>query len=159
LGLNVGFNYGGGSGAIGAFCEKVVGIGNPDCDDSQIHRSGIIDVVATLDPTENLSVWANYDYSYSDTKAADLFSIQAIALAGRLAVMDGTGLSGRFEYVDVSMDAGGGGDAQTYTVTVDHELTAGLNAKFEYAYETLSVDGTPGDASASVINAQLLYEF
>ncbi len=162
FGLNVGFNYGGGDGSLGAVCEKILGLGSGDCDTLSdtigADRSGIIDVVATLDATENLSVWANYDYSYTDSKTADLWSIQAIALAGRLAVMDGTGISGRFEYADFSVD-GGSADIQTYTVTVDHELTAGLNAKLEYGYETLSVDGVPGDASASVINAQLLYEF
>jgi len=162
FGLNVGFNYGGGGGSLEAVCEKVTS--SSDCGTGALgDRSGILDVVATLDISDNIGLWVNYDYSYTDdSDEADIFSIQAIAIAGRVEVMEATGISGRIEYADLDLGStygGGGGDVQTYTVTVDRTLTSGLTAKFEYLYETLSIDGVPGDSSASLINAMLMYEF
>jgi hypothetical protein len=143
FGLNVGYNYGG-----GGF--------NGD------YRAGLLDVVATLDLTDNLSVWANYDYSSREqTNGGATASTNGIAIAGRLGVLEGTGISGRFEYVSGDGYDGGGAvvadqDLMTYTVTVDRAITAGLTGKFEYRYNSNDVAGTPSD---SVIATQLLYQF
>ncbi|HIF98146.1 MAG TPA: hypothetical protein EYQ54_14180 [Myxococcales bacterium] len=138
FGLNVGYNYG--------------------SNDTVGERDGLLDVVATLDVTDNLSAWVNYDYrTNTQTNGSDGPSAQAIAIAGRLAVMDGTGISGRFEYVGV--DDGSGAqiaNVKTYTVTVDRAITAGLTGKFEYRYNS---NGMTGGISSSVIATQLLYQF
>jgi len=135
LGLSVGYNYGR-SGAN--------------------YRQSILDVVATLDVTDNISLWVNYDYLTQEAVKGDNDSSQqALALAGRLGVMDGTGISGRFEYVSgENPDGTDAGDVQSYTVTVDHALTSGLTGKFEYRYNDSSVN-----VSENVIAAQLLYQF
>jgi len=139
FGLNVGYNYGS-SGPNGAA------------------RDGLLDVVATLDVTDNLSAWVNYDYrTNTDAAGADGPSTQGIAIAGRLGVMEGTGISGRFEYVSTETGAGlETTNLKTYTVTVDRAITAGLTGKFEYRYNSNDVAGTPSD---SVIATQLLYQF
>jgi hypothetical protein len=143
FGLNVGYNYGG-----GGF--------NGD------YRAGLLDVVATLDLTDNLSVWANYDYSSREqTNGGATASTNGVAIAGRLGVMEGTGISGRFEYVSGDGYDGGGAvvadqDLMTYTVTVDRAITAGLTGKFEYRYNS---NDLAGGASSSVIATQLLYQF
>ena len=146
FGLNVGYNYG--KGGFG---------GN--------YREGLLDVVATLDVSDNLSAWVNYDYRTQEaTNGAESSSQNGLAIAARLGVMDDTGISGRFEYVSASDAAGADtGSAQTYTVTVDHALTSGLTGKVEYRYN----DGVPNATSTaftetsndSSINVQLLYQF
>ena len=79
FGLNVGYNYGG---------------------TATNYREGLLDVVATLDVNDNLSAWVNYDYKTAElTNGASTSSQNGIAFAARLAVMEGTGISGRFEYV------------------------------------------------------------
>jgi len=146
FGLNVGYNYGGN------------GFGGN-------YREGMLDVVATLDINDNLSAWVNYDYITQEaTEGADSSSQNGLAIAARVGVMDGTGISGRFEYISAETAAGvDAGDMQTYTVTVDHALTAGLTGKFEYRYN----DGGPANATSTAFNAtssqqiyvQMLYEF
>ncbi len=145
FGLNVGYNYGKGAGG-------------------GQNRAGLLDVVATLDISDNISAWVNYDYVSGTTVAgADAPSTQALAIAGRVAVMDGTGISGRFEYVNTDNNGTETADTKTYTVTVDHALTAGLTGKFEYRYNDLGnypVGPLPDTSiSNSVIAAQLLYQF
>ena len=183
FGVRVGFNYGGGAGSAGNACNAFansVGIA-VNCNAAiaavapNTARSGILDVVATVDPIENLSLWFNYDYTYTDVDNAvtnvteEVFSMNAFAFAGRYAVMDTTGISFRFEYL--SLGIGNAlvvpdvdvGTAQTYTVTLDHELTAGLTAKFEYSHVTTSPDQVthPGarDLGNNEIRLQMLYEF
>jgi len=123
------------------------------------HRVALLDVVATLDVNDNLSAWVNYDYATQELteNAAGTSSQNGIAFAARLAVMDDTGISGRFELVS-GEDATGAEtvDLTTYTVTVDHALSAGLTAKFEYRYNN---DGMAGQLDDSEVALQLLYEF
>jgi len=183
FGVRVGFNYGGGAGSAGNACNAFansVGIA-VNCNAAiaavapNTARSGILDVVATVDPIENLSLWFNYDYTYTDVDNAvtnvteEVFSMNAFAFAGRYAVMDTTGISFRFEYL--SLGIGNAlvvpdedvGTAQTYTVTLDHELTAGLTAKFEYSHVTVDPDDvqypTELDLGDNQIRLQMLYEF
>ena len=49
-------------------------------------------------------------------------------------------------------------DAQTYTVTVDHQLTSALTAKLEYGYARFEPEGS-ADEPENVIHAQLFCEF
>jgi hypothetical protein len=137
FGLNVGYNYGKGAGG-------------------GQNRAGLLDVVATLDINDNISAWVNYDYVSGTTAAGlDAPSTQGLAVAGRVGIMDGTGISGRFEYVNTDDNGAETADTKTYTVTVDHALTAGLTGKVEYNYNDLGIYGN----SNSVISAQMLYEF
>ena len=141
FGLNVGYNYG-----SGAVVDE---------------RNGILDIVATLDVNDNISAWVNYDYVTNETAAgADGPSTQGLAVAGRVGVMDGTGISGRFEYVSTSDGTDVETDKQTtYTVTVDHALTAGLTGKFEYRYNDVDLAGGGAGNPGNEIAVQLLYEF
>jgi len=145
FGVNVGYNYGG------------RGFGSN-------YREALLDVVATLDVSDKLSAWVNYDYRTQEaTKGDDKSSQNGVAFAARLGVMDGTGISGRFEYISAELATGAdAGNTKTYTVTVDHALTAGLTGKLEYRYN----DGMPTNNSQSFDNntdntiaAQLLYQF
>jgi len=152
FGLNVGYNYGG-------------TLGDAPAPDPGNYRESLLDVVVTLDPTENLSVWVNYDYKTAEADEGDFKSSQnGIALAGRLAVMENTGISGRFEYVS-GEDAMGAENqnTKTYTVTVDRAITAGLTGKFEYRYNSNDYTDAgvaiPGGGGDSVIATQLLYQF
>ena len=118
---------------------------------------GRLDVVATLDVNDNLSAWVNYDYKTAEaTNGASSSSQNGIAFAARLEVMEGTGISGRFEYVSGESALGAEDrNTKTYTVTVDRAITAGLTGKFEYRYNDLG----GYDDSNSVIATQLLYQF
>jgi hypothetical protein len=180
FGVKVGFNYGGGGGAAGNICgallDPITGAGACDTLVNALPnttRSGILDVVVTVDPIENLSLWVNYDYTYTDVDVANVtsnvFSMNALAFAGRYAVMDTTGISFRFEYLSLGIGDAlvvpdeDVGTAQTYTVTLDHELTAGLTAKFEYSHVTVNPDDVQfaGDPNLgdNQIRLQMLYEF
>jgi hypothetical protein len=141
FGLNVGYNYG--------------------SSDAVDERNGILDIVATLDVNDNISAWVNYDYVTNETAAgADGPSTQGLAVAGRVGVMDGTGISGRFEYVSTSSGTDVETDKQTtYTVTVDHALTAGLTGKFEYRYNDVDLAGGVAGNPGNEIAVQLLYQF
>jgi hypothetical protein len=179
FGAKLGFNYGGGTGSAVNLCDTladalVIGgvpcatvINNAVAAAGLNPRSGIVDAVVTFDPTDNLSLWANYDYTYMNLNANSLneevFGIHGLAIAGRIAVTDDTGFSGRFEYLTGEVLQNAVGSAKTYTLTFDRELTAGLTGKFEYAHTTLSPDdvtftGLP-DVSSNQLSLQMLYDF
>ncbi len=179
FGAKLGFNYGGGTGSAANLCDTLANalvIGGVPCAtviDNAVAaaglnpRSGIVDAVVTFDPMDNLSLWANYDYTYMNLNANSLneevFGIHGLAIAGRIAVTDDTGFSGRFEYLTGEVLQNAVGSAKTYTLTFDRELTAGLTGKFEYAHTTLSPDdvtftGAP-DVSSNQLSLQMLYDF
>lgn len=113
-------------------------------------KYGLIDFLLTADPSDNLSLWFNYDYNwYKDTPSAygfgggDDSSAHAFAAAGRLALTDSTGFSVRGELVLYDLDddatfAGGTSDDPTQwsvTGTLDHALTDNLTARLEGRYD------------------------
>ena len=70
-------------------------------------RSSVVDVVLTADPTDNISVWANFDWvnvNGSDNVDGNLFGAAA---AGRVGLTDTIGFATRLEYVHTSNHAHG----------------------------------------------------
>lgn len=72
-------------------------------------KEGLLDIVAWFDPMDNVSIWANFDYSWNDgvrlntipfgqainTSPSDAYGV---AVAGRVGVTDDLGLSLRGEW-------------------------------------------------------------
>jgi hypothetical protein len=126
----------------------------------------IIDVVMTADPTDDVSLWLNFDYvntSGSDRPANG--EIFGIALAGRLAVTEKTGVSGRIEYVVADDDLVGASDDLelfSLTGTVDHALTDNLMVRGEIRWDEF-IDDTFLFAGAEedqvVALAEILFAF
>jgi hypothetical protein len=153
--------------------------------------TGILDVLLTVDPLDNLSAWINYDYKWEKNSSVlnpgtlavvipglDT-STHAFSIAGRLGVLDTTGISLRFEYlqVDVENDNLSADKVYGLTGTVDHSLTDNLVVKAEVRWDQTDrasffhKDGTttpafwqPAGANGAEKNqvvgvAQIIYEF
>ncbi|MGH0034237.1 MAG: outer membrane beta-barrel protein [Myxococcota bacterium] len=115
-------------------------------------KYGMIDVLLTADPSENFSMWFNYDYNwYEDTPGAFFggkntgndSSAHAFGAAGRLAITDDTGFAVRGELILYDLDntvqwAGGRSDDPmqwSVTGTLDHALTDNVTARLEGRYD------------------------
>jgi hypothetical protein len=120
---------------------------------------GIFNFLATWDPSENLSTYADLTYSIaSDGGPQDQWAV-GLALAGRLAVTEATGVALRGEYLFFNENAllsqGSAGvpgaptntDQQLWSITgtVDHALTENLTVKAEVRYEEGAQDGASDD--------------
>ena len=63
-------------------------------------KTGIVDVVLSWDPSENLSTWVNFDYVWVDSENAPGDpGAYGVAIAGRLGITENTGFALRGEYV------------------------------------------------------------
>ncbi|CAN0248515.1 unnamed protein product [Discosporangium mesarthrocarpum] len=135
----------------------------------------VVDVVLTADPTDNLSLWVNYDWFHqSGEQSATNGDAHGIAAAGRFAITDDMGISSRVEYVWTEDDLVGGanpddGELLTVTGTLDKTLAEGLVGRIELRYDTL-IEGNGagfaarGDAAGTnddslVALWQMYYEF
>ncbi|MCG8590949.1 MAG: porin [Proteobacteria bacterium] len=98
-------------------------------------KFAMIDVVLTADPSDNLSLWANFDWQVTrDEGGIPDTDIFGLALAGRLAVTDSTGIALRGEVVwDDEGVLGTSDDEEIYslTLTADHALTDNLMVRGE----------------------------
>jgi hypothetical protein len=142
-------------------------------------KYGLIDVLLTADPSDNLSLWFNYDYNwYKDTPDAygfnggDDSAAHAFGAAGRLAITDDTGFAVRGELIVYDLDdkaqfAGGSSDDPTQwsvTGTLDHALTDNVTARLEGRYDGsderifTNQNGNAKKHQAIAI-AQLIYAF
>ena len=92
----------------------------------------IIDFVVTWDPTERFSSYFNLDY-LKNTAAGDTEG-WGLATAGRYALTDKMGASGRIEYLDLDF---GNQDLQLFglTGTLDYMLAANLMLRGEVRYD------------------------
>lgn len=168
FGLNVG-------GIIGDADASVCGAGAPAAGARNIEcRVSVVDVVLTADPTDNLSIWVNYDWLHQNGSGTGTAHGDAhgISGAGRLALSDDMGVSSRVEYVWTEDTLGGtadDGELLTVTGTVDKTLAEGLVGRVELRYDTfLGGNGlgfaANGDAAGTndeqlVALWQLYYEF
>ena len=163
FGLNVGGIIGDSDASV---CNQAAGPQN-DC------QVSIVDVVLTADPTDNLSVWANFDWvnvNGSDNGPdGDTFGI---AGAGRLGITDTIGFATRLEYINASNQLTGfADDSELFTVTgtLDKTLAEGLVTRVELRYDTFLDDNANGftfngDAAGTnddqlVALWQMYYEF
>jgi len=124
---------------------------------------GMVDVVATWDPSDELSMWLNCDAIFTHGDGLPHNTVYAVAVAGRLAVTESTGFSLRGEYVRgddvfdgstvVAGDAAAMGlptfagatsiDLFSVTGTFDHRLAENLKVRLEGRYDIAYLDGAP----------------
>ena len=147
------------------FCAFAAGPQN-DC------QVSIVDVVLTADPTDNISVWANFDWvnvNGNDNVDGNFFGAAA---AGRVGLTDTIGFATRLEYVHTSNKLTGlADDSELFTVTgtLDKTLAEGLVTRMELRYDTFLDDNANGftfngDAAGTnddqlVALWQMYYEF
>ncbi len=135
----------------------------------------VVDVVMTADPTDDLSLWVNFDYVI--TGGEDRLRnghAYGISAAGRLALTENTGVSSRVEWImmeDGFTGTQAGGTANptddiekvTLTGTVDHALSEHVTARGEVRWDTfLDDDGSQfaGDNNDQVVAlAELFFSF
>jgi len=148
FGVNVGFITGNDTAGAGGAGNTGTGCLGADC------AVTVVDVVITADPTDDLSLWANFDwvnnsgddYGAAGDGAGNGKNGQAfgIAGAGRLAVTDDTGLSTRVEFVSLDEDFGAtsnDNEIVSLTGTVDHTLAEGLVVRGEVRWDTATKGG------------------
>jgi len=129
-------------------------------------RGHMVDVVASWDPSDNLTVWANLDWAKNGGPGvgADGDSVIGFALASRLGISDTTGVGVRGEVTSTDAVAG---DVTAYSLTLtgDHALTDNLTARAEYRYDSndnnIFADDTGAAATDSqhLVVGQLVYSF
>jgi len=177
FGLNVGGIVGKDSGLLDD--RGLTGAGQGTCRGGDNCNTSVVDVVLTADPTDEISLWLNFDWGRnfgSNTHEGDIYGLGA---AGRIALTDDTGLASRVEYVraDRSYIAGRAGQAGAGTVdivslttTVDHTLAEGLVVRGELRWDrnesnsALFANGSRPDVTSTrddqlVGLAEIYYEF
>lgn len=141
----------------GYYTPEVEGTGSSDL---------VLDAVAEFVPSDNVLVWANFDYRETKVGPNDPWGI-GLALGTRVAVNDKLGVGGRFEYAYLDSDSGLDGNLFSGTVTTDYALTDNLTWKLEAKYEagtddlesSFSKGGSNGADDAVFLGTQLYYEF
>jgi hypothetical protein len=161
FGLNVGFITGNDSAGASGGGDTCTGA---DCSVT------VVDVVLTADPTDDISLWANFDY-VNNSGNDYIANGQAfgVAAAGRFAVTEKTGIASRIEYVTKDDDFIGDGatddvDIVSLTGTVDHSLTDNLVVRGEVRWDAAAKEsGTTafanGDEDQVVAIAEIYYAF
>jgi hypothetical protein len=161
FGLNVGAIWGDDNttSCVGAM------MGKTECETS------VVDVVLTVDPTDNLSLWANFDWKHTNGSDTDVFdplspasgSINGdafgIAVAGRLAIIEGMGIATRLEYLATEDSLNGTmRDAETMSLTgtLDKTLAEDLVGRLELRWDTILDDNNNGATFADMKNDQLV---
>lgn len=146
FGLNVGGIIGDADASSCGVAGPAAGARNNEC------RVSVVDVVLTADPTENLSVWVNYDWFHQNGSGSAVNGdAHGISGAGRLGITDDMGIAGRVEYIwtEDSLIGAGADDGELLTVTgtLDKTLAEGLVTRLELRYDTLLDDNAAGFAA------------
>jgi hypothetical protein len=122
---------------------------------------GIVDLVATWDPTDELSAWVNFDAIFTHGDGLPENTVYAVAVAGHLVITEATGFSLRGEYVygdDVFTGSpvvagdpdypglptfAGARDIELFSITgtFDHRLAENLTLRLEGRYDVANLDG------------------
>jgi len=102
----------------------------------------ILDVVVSADPSDNLSLWANFDWVNVDPAVGSDTNTYGIALAGRYALNDTTGLALRGEYVEATTRGTNDAEQWSITATVDHDVTDNLLLRGEFRYDEAKQNGS-----------------
>jgi len=106
----------------------------------------ILDLVLSADPTDSLSLWLNFDWASNEptVNPANVDNdAYGLAVAGRYAFTDATGLALRGEWVRSDQNAGGNSstvtaDQWSITTTIDHDVTDNLMLRGEFRYDQAS---------------------
>ena len=141
------------------------GAGNPG--KSGIGRDsdfvGIVDLVATWDPSDELSAWANFDAIFTHNDGLPHNNVYAVAVGGHLVLTEATGFSLRGEYVrgvDVFQGSpvvagdpaypglptfAGATDIDLFSITgtFDHRLAENLTLRLEGRFDVADLDAFP----------------
>jgi hypothetical protein len=151
---------------VGAIVGNDSTLGCTDADDDCY--TSVFDVVMTMDPSDSLSLWLNFDwvkkFGESQTADGDAFGI---AGAGRIAITDETGFATRVEYVRTTSSFNSGftgipggpgvsipgqlGEVLSLTGTIDHSLTDDLKLRLEARWDRRLDSGAD---SGSFVNGQ-----
>jgi hypothetical protein len=173
-GLNVG-------GIVGRDSGLTNNNGTSGCNGADVCNTSVVDVVMSVDPSDNLSMWLNFDWARSfGENALAKGDAYGIAAAGRIALTDVMGYATRVEYVrsDGSYNrsrAGGGagqyGEVFEWTNTIDYALTDDLKIRGEVRWDrnltnnALFVSGSSSNGATTSRDDQLVglaemyYEF
>jgi hypothetical protein len=114
---------------------------------------GLVDATAWFNPTDTVSMWANYDYLFVQGTG---YYAHGIAVAGRVAVLPDLGVAVRGEYIrehasanhgvlflqDGADNVGHSSDIWSVTGTVDYALTSHLKLKSELRWDRANGNGT-----------------
>jgi hypothetical protein len=98
----------------------------------QDRQTGLVDVTAWFNPTDNVSMWANYNYLYVEETGT---YANGVAVAGRVGLTDKIGAALRGEYVKFNDNDDPNAELWTITGTLDYALTDHLTAKAEVRYD------------------------
>jgi hypothetical protein len=171
FGLNVGGIIGDADAGECGIVAPTVGNRSNEC------RVSVVDVVLSADPTDNLSLWFNYDWKHvGGSNSAGHGDTHGISGAGRLGITDDMGIAARIEYLveedTVSNNGVAGADDNellTVTGTVDRTLAEGLVGRVELRYDHViegngggfatNGDGVGTHNDALVALVQMYYEF
>ncbi|HEX5066744.1 MAG TPA: outer membrane beta-barrel protein, partial [Myxococcota bacterium] len=116
---------------------------------------GLVDATAWFNPTDTVSLWANYDYLFAQGTG---YYAHGIAVAGRVAVLPDLGVAVRGEYIreqssashgvlflqsdpDITVNNGHSSDIWSVTGTVDYALTEHLKVKSELRWDRANGNG------------------
>jgi hypothetical protein len=126
-------------------------------------ETGTYDFILNYGGMEDVSMWANYTLVSVDDGALE-GDTHGIAAAARMALNESSGIAVRGEALIYDLDAG---ETEQYSLTFtgDNALTDNLTAKVELRFDFSSDDvlpnsnGTPAEDVATMVLAQLVYEF
>ena len=139
---------------VGAIVGNDSTLGCTDADDDCY--TSVFDVLLTMDPSDSLSLWLNFDWvrKFGERQTADGDAF-GIAGAGRVQLTDNTGFATRIEYVratssfnTVSTGAAAGrgigalGEVLSLTGTIDHDLTDDLKLRLEARWDRILDNST-----------------
>ena len=134
----------------------------------------LLDVLATWDPSDQLAVWANFDYIFLKNDQAGLAAgnagnVWGLALASRYGFSDTTGAAVRGEVISGLRAGDKSAKVWSLTGTMDHALTDHLKGLLEIRWDKSSAAGSnnsftnnsggAGRASQVLALAQLVYSF
>lgn len=130
---------------------------------------GIFDLLIGGDPTDESTVYVNFDYVWSHPSGAPNTSTYGVAVAGRYALSEVMGVAGRFEVVIVDPSNDKSEDEYSLTTTFDYLITDNFTARGEARFDW-GIDGkykkagTPYAASnganhQKLFLAELIYSF
>jgi len=135
---------------------------------------GILDVLLTADPTDNLSAWVNYDYRWGTDMLTGgdqaTTGTHGVAAAARLGIIESTGVALRFEWVRNAEQLGTAAaettnDMYTLTGTVDYSMTDNTTLKGEVRWDRddaamlIDRNGNPTEQNQVTLLVQMMYQF
>jgi hypothetical protein len=162
--------------------DEVANFGNGPNFGGDDRGVGLLDLVLTWDPTEKISTWLNFDYSWANVGGGTTATALGIAVAGRYAVTERFGISTRFEWVGdddgfvgwQNPNAGNVVDGNIFSLTgtADYAITNNLMVRGEVRWDTISKTGGSDDefygrgsyanvnkSDQVTMGAELVYEF